>query len=166
MLKAAGAALVWGGCVFWGIRAAARRIMQLRTLEDIAHAIGYMERELVLNHTPLARLLRRCAEACGAQGKRLFLVCAERIEQGDDFAQGWQRETERMDLPEEDRRCLKTLGGILGRFQAQEQAEALGDLRRALEVRLTEERAEQRQTLRLYGILGMTAGGFLTLMLL
>ena len=69
-------------------------------------------------------------------------------------------------LKEEERALLHCLPDILGRYDAPGQAESLACFQREVERCIARGREELRSMSRVYGALGVTAGGFLALMLL
>lgn len=161
-----GVLLVWGGCGWVGLRACAALGQRVRLLEKIGLSLEIAERELVLNKTSLPDLLERLAAEENGQGNRLFLHCKAGLEQGKCFTDAWADALEGSGLEERDKQLLGTLSIWLGRYDARGQAEALTRLRADWEEHIALARERARSLGRVYGTLGMTAGGFLALMLL
>ena len=166
MVRLAGGGLVWLGCVLCSLCAAERQRSRVKLLEEIARALGLLERELTLNHTPLPELLERLAYRTSGQGNRLFRDCRSNIEKGNSFTCAWRTSLSKMNLNEEERMLLQGLPDILGRYDASGQAESLARFRREVEECAARGRDELRSMSRVYGALGMTAGGFLAITLL
>lgn len=166
MVRLAGGGMVWLGCVLWGLCAAGGLRSRVRLLEEIGQALALLERELTLNHTPLPELLEQLAHRTSGQGSRLFQECRSNIEKGNSFTHSWNTSLSKMWLKEEERALLNCLPDILGRYDALGQAEALSCFKREVERCVARGREELRSMSRVYGALGMTAGGFLALMLL
>lgn len=165
MIKLAGAVLVWSGCTLWGLLAVAGLHCRVRVLEDIVQALELLERELALSRNALPELLERMSHRTTRQGRDLFCHCREGIEKGSSFAHSWSEALNHTVLKEEERVLLSCLSQMLGRYDAQGQIQALSQLRKELE-RLTERVREQTRSLgKVYGVLGVTAGGFLALTL-
>ena len=161
-----GVLLVWGGCGLVGLRACGALRQRVRLLEGIGLALEIMERELVLNKTPLPDLLEQLSHKETGQSEGLFFRCKTELEQGKSFTQSWADALDKSELAERDRQLLGTLGVWLGRYDAKGQAEALAHLRVDWDEHIDLARRQARGLGRVYGVLGMTAGGFLSLLLL
>jgi stage III sporulation protein AB len=70
-----------------------------------------------------------------------------------------------LELSQEECACLSGLGTLLGRFDAQEQGKSVNRVRRELEQWAVQARERQRAYGRVYGMLGITAGSALVIML-
>lgn len=73
---------------------------------------------------------------------------------------------EQTDLTEEDREVMGSLAQILGQYDAREQGRGLRRLGEELERRAARRRDEARTMGKVYSVLGLAAGGFLSLSLL
>lgn len=166
MVRLAGGGLVWLGCVLCGLCAAGGLRSRVNLLEEIVQALGLLERELTLNHTPLPELLEQLACRTSGQGSRLFRDCYSSFEKGNSFTYAWNTSLRKVWLKEEERALLHCLPDILGRYDALGQAQTLARFRREVEGCAARSREELCSMSRVYGALGMTAGGFLALMLL
>lgn len=166
MLKLLGAVLVWGGCGIMGACSAGQMRRRVRFLEEMGRALELMEREILLKHTALPELLDMLCSACRGQTQELFLACREEIAKGDSFTYSWMCALERIELPQEDREVLGSLVRILGQYDAGEQGRGLSSLREELACRAARNREEARSMGRVYCVLGLTVGGFLSLSLL
>lgn len=166
MVRLAGGGLVWLGCVLCGLCAAGGLRSRVRLLEELGQAFTLLERELTLNHTPLPELLEQLSCRTSGQGSRLFQECHLYIEKGKSFTYAWNTSLSKVWLKEEERALLHCLPDILGRYDAPGQAESLACFQREVERCVAHGREELRSMSRVYGALGVTAGGFLALMLL
>ena len=166
MLRWTGAALVWMGCIAWGLSAAAEGRMQLRLLEDLVHSLAIAERELTLNRTALPDLMRQLASRAVPQSAQLFQRCADSMETGESFIKAWDSGVAQLPLSREDNALLLGLGQVLGRYEDRGQGEAVAAIRRGLEDRLALVRQQIRSSARVYTALGTAAGGFLALILI
>lgn len=165
MIRLIGMFLIWGGCALWGVREAQTVRRRVRVLEDMGWALEVLERELVLNRTALPELLERLAQK-DTGGAMVFSVCRSMMKTGVDFAQAWGVALERSELRREEWELLSGLSQVLGRYDAGGQAQALAHLRQEVEQRSIRQREEARAMGRVYGVLGITVGGFLSLALL
>lgn len=165
MIKWLGVILVWGGCGIYGLWAATCARQRVRLLEDLGQALELLERELLLNRAALPELFARLERRSTPQGSELFSSCKRMMEQGSGIAQAWETALKQSELRQEEVELLSCLSQVLGRYDAQGQAQALVRLRQELERRSVLCREEARTLSRLYPALGITAGGFVTLTL-
>jgi len=111
-------------------------------------------------------LLDLLCGVCKLQARELFLACRAKIKKGKNFTYSWQCALEHANLSQEDREVLGSLAQILGQYDAQEQGRGLSRLRKDLERRAARSRDEARDMGKVYCVLGLTAGGFLSLTLM
>lgn len=166
----------WLGCVLalcacgaLGWSAAAelkRRVSQLRAF---LAALEEMERELCCRLTPMPELLAGLGERAPGEVGQFFARCAAQMEGLDGpFAPLWDGALVRsgLCLTQEDLGVLAELGGILGRYDAPSQCSAIAQVKGRLEENLAGA-AERRDRLgRVYGVLGLSAGAVLAILLL
>ncbi|MBR2935186.1 MAG: stage III sporulation protein AB [Oscillospiraceae bacterium] len=165
MLKVLGVLLVWSGCVLWGMRAAAVLYRRGKMLDDIGRGLELLERDLALSRDAMPELLKRASHRKTQQGKWLFLNCMAELEKGNSFADSWHAALDKSDLTRQDRDLLAGLSHVMGRFETDGQVQALSRLRVVLE-RHTEHIRRQAQSMgKVYSALGVTVGGFVSLML-
>lgn len=165
MLKVLGVLLVWGGCALWGVRAAAVLRRRVKVLEDVGQGLELMERELALNRMALPELLERVSHRGTEQGRQLFLLCRTELENGNCFAYSWSVALEQSGLIDRDKELLTSLSQVMGRYDADGQIQALSQLRRGLDGHVAHTRRQAQSLGKVYGVLGATVGGFLSLML-
>ena len=166
MIKVLGAVLVWGGCALCGMRAAQQVRRRVRFLEDMGQALEMLERELSLNRVAVPELLERLSDRATYQGRTVFCSCKADIEKGNSFTYAWEKALEQAGVKEEERTLLSCLAQVLGRYDAQGQERAVEHLRQELERRTAQRREESQALSRVYNVLGVTVGGFLSLSLL
>ena len=165
MLKVLGVLLVWSGCVLWGLRAAAVLHHRRKILDDISQGLELLERELTLSRAALPELLKRASHRTTKQGERLFVDCIIELEKGNSFTYSWDAALENSGLTQQDRELLDDLSALMGRYEADGQVQALSRLRGVLD-RHTALISEQAKSIgKVYSVLGVTAGGFISLML-
>ena len=166
MLKLLGTVLVWGGCGLIGIYSAGQMRRRVLFLEEMGLALELLEHELLLKHAAIPELLERLCGVCRRQVRELFLTCKIEIEKGKSFTYSWRYALEQTDLTEEDREVMGSLAQILGQYDAREQGRGLRRLGEELERRAARRRDEARTMGKVYSVLGLAAGGFLSLSLL
>ena len=170
MLRAVGALLLVGGAGFLGFAAAAGLGRRVKSLRIFLAALELMEREIAFRLTPMPDLLEdlagrmpppvsvffaRCRAGLGGLGEKdLGLLWREGLEEVP------------MDLGPEERELLGELGDVLGRYDGEGQRAALERTRLALEETLRRAEEDKIRQGRMYGVLGLTAGAFLVIMLI
>ena len=165
MLNLIGVILVWGGCALWGVHAGAALRGRVRKLERIGLGLEQIEREIEMNATELPELMERLSRQDMQRGTELFFACFSELEQGNSFAGAWGAALEKSVLSSRERQVLSGLPGVLGRYDVNGQVQALSHLRRNWDehISLVQRRVHSLETV--YGVLGVTMGGFLALML-
>ncbi len=169
MIRFLGAVLLSLGGLGIGLAAVSRLAGRVRDLRELESAVETLERELGWRLAPLPEALERAAEGIGGRTARFFRLCARGASapDGGPFRQVWTEcmGASRMYLEREDAAILEELGTVLGRYDGDSQRQAL---ERAA-ARLTEQRKkaeERRERLgRLYGILGLSGGVLLVILL-
>lgn len=167
MLHSLGAVLLLLGGTALGLGAAEGLRGKVRTLEELEGGLELLERELQLRLTPLPELLEALGPRCAPGVAALFDTCLKEIQAGQGVARGWARGVEGLSACSEDsRRALAPLGQVLGRYEAQEQCQAIAAVRQEL-LRLRRLQWEDSRRLgRVYSALGATAGAFCAIVLL
>lgn len=170
MIRLLGAALVVAGCGVLGMAGVARLDGRTRDLGELAAGLDAPQRELGWRLAPLPQALGAAAKAVHGPAAGFFTQCAQRSDRpdGQRFQQVWQDclSTATLRLTPGDRALLERLGPVLGRYDGESQRCALEEAAAGLR-QLQGEAADDRKRLgRVYGMLGMTAGLFLAIVLL
>lgn len=133
------------GCVLialaglWtGVTAARGLSAELDRCEEYVEMLALMELELGRFKTPLPELFSSLEARLGGAGAALCGRVAKACSDDAVFREIWQHEAEK--LPPRERRILLPLGGVLGRFGAEEQAARIGQAREQMAA-LRQERA-------------------------
>ncbi len=149
-----------------GAKAARRQKRRGESLAELAFGLGLLGFELESFQRPLPELCRRLAgQAPGAAGALYRCLCRAMDESpGAGFADCWQAALAELRAPE--RALLGPLGGVLGRYGAAEQRQALSLCRERLEELAAEARESYRRSARLYIGLGAALGAGISLMML
>lgn len=166
----------WLGCAFalcacgaLGWSAARELKLRVEQLRAMMAALEEMERELSCRLTPMPELLAGLGERTPGAAGQFFARCAAGMEGLDGpFSRLWDEALAEsgLSLAEEDRRVLAELGGTLGRYDAASQCSAIGQVRGRLAENLVCA-AERRDRLgRVYGVLGLSAGAALVILLM
>lgn len=170
MIKLIGSIMLAGGAVFWGLAATAQLERRVKSLRAMLGALECLEREISFRLTPMPELIAQLAKQAqppvGTFFARLLTLLPQLGER--TLSELWSETLEAlpMDLGDRDREVLRELGGVLGRYDGEGQREALslaqGRLNQCLVVA-----AEERARLgRVYGVLGLSAGALLVILLL
>jgi len=164
------AVLLTGGAAALGFGAVRRLERRVQELNQLWVGLSMIRRELGWQLTPLPELLRRAAgETKGAVSDffRLCAVGAGRLN-GRPFRQIWQQGLEcvNLRLEEDDLEALEQLGGVLGRYDEEHQQKALEQALSRLEEQRRQAVDHRARLGRVYGMLGLTSGLFLVILLI
>ena len=169
MIRVLGAALLTVGCGGLGLSAVNRLDSRVRDLRELSAGLEILQRELGWRLSPLPKALEAAGEGTHERAAQFFAFCAQGIEQlaGVPFRALWNRGLEQcpLRLSREDRALLEQLGPVLGRYDGDSQRQAVENVLTGLLRQQTQAEDDRRRLGRVYGVLGLTAGLFLTLML-
>ena len=170
MIRIFGAALLILGCGGLGLSAVNRLDGRVRDLRELSAGLEILQRELGWRLSPLPEALETAAGGTHGRAAQFFACCAQGAKQlaGSPFRTLWSRGLERSPLwlSGEDRALLEQLGPILGRYDGDSQRQAVENALAGLGRRLTQAEDDRRRLGRVYGILGLTAGVFLAIVLI
>ena len=170
MLRLVGAGMLLAASAALGLSAAGELTARVRDLEQLILAIKSMEWELHSKRSLLPEVLRRTMSCMTGNVKEFYLLCISRLErkEGVPFSQIWEQAAEAapLHLNDTDRALLLEVGRILGRSDADSQCIALKETRERLTRALEDAREEKNRMGRVYGMLGITAGSFLAIILI
>lgn len=165
-----GALLLTGSGLWLGLQVSRDLTRRLAALESWSHALTLLEQELSFHLPDLPHLVDTLASRCeGGAGEFLEVLRGELSGLAEcSFAEIWTKTLKRRPggLTEKDREPLYRLGGILGRCGWEEQCEAAGLTRRAVERQAEELRKELHRKGQSSGILGLSLGAFAAILLL
>ncbi len=147
-----------------GLRAAQRQRETLRRCVVLCQMLELMTFELTRFRTPLPELFSGLASQLGEPAAGLCAAVADLLGSGAPFSEAWTKSLAAVSAMEGEE--LAPLAVILGRYGAEEQAEAVDVCRRALESRGASIRAQLRERSRVYVGVGAAGGVILAVMLL
>ena len=169
MIRVLGAALLMTGCGVLGLSAVNRLDGRVQDLRELSAGLEILLRELGWRLSPLPEALEAAAAGTHERAARFFAFCAQGARQlaGAPFRTLWSRGLEQcpLRLSREDRALLEQLGPILGRYDGDSQRQAVENVLAGLSRQQVQAGDDRRRLGRVYGVLGLTAGLFLTLML-
>lgn len=168
MLRLAGAVLLTGGGAALGLCAAARLTGRVRAIGALLEALEDLERELSFRLASMPELLSRAARARPPAGE-FFRACLAGLEQLGEksLEEIWDEALPAAgDLGEHPADILRSLGGVLGRYDGERQRESISAACLALRRCLAEAEAERKRLGKVYGALGTVAGALLAILLL
>ena len=154
MLKLFGGLLLTGGGLAAGLSAAGELARRLRDLMVWVGALGEME-------------LSGRAEGAPGQALKLAGEGLERLGEYS-FAEIWTDALAACEggLDREDLALLRDLGTVLGRWDGEAQCRAIAAVRSGLEENAARLRRRLEREGRVYGVVGLSAGVFLTILFL
>lgn len=170
MMKLMGTVLLTAGCGAMGLGAVFRLDGRVMDLRELTVGLESLQRELCWRLTPLPEALKRAAGEAHGRAALFFGWCAQNTcaLDGQPFRQIWSKGLERCPLrvDREDRSILEQLGAVLGRYDADSQRQAIEGVIAGLSHRQAQAVEDRHRLGRVYAVLGMTAGLFLTVLLI
>lgn len=162
--------MVVAGCAAASFGAVCRLDGRVKDLEELTAGLETLQRELCWRLTPLPEAMKEAAGGIHGRAAELFDWCAgeSRRLDGRTFQQVWQDGLERcpLALNKEDRAVLERLGPVLGRYDADGQRQAIEGAADSLNHRKVQATEDRNRLGRVYGVLGLTAGLFLVILLI
>ncbi len=144
-----------------------QRIRSLRSLQEAVRAMGM---ELEQKSTLLPELLGKLAIHAAQPAAGFLSAAAAFLEKREgDFPRAWNqalKETDALCLLPEEAQALRNLGGILGRFGAERQAEEIRRTESRLALFLELEEKEHMKRNKVRAAVGAGAGLMLAILLL
>ena len=169
MIRVAGVVFLLGASAAIGFGTAEGLKLRVRELEMLISSLELMELELKTHLTPLPQLLRLGAKTTEKHVKQFYLLCTDGIDAKEDksFFELWRAAAETIPfrLSEEDLRIMVELGGILGRYDAASQCNALVETRRKLFLALEDAKKQKEKLGNVYSTLGVAIGAILGIVL-
>ena len=170
MIRLVGAALLTAGGAALGFGAVCHLERRVRDLNLLSVGLAVMRRELDHRMTALPELLALAVKETKHEVSDFFRLCSVGASHlnGRAFRDIWKQGLElvHLHMEAEDLAVVERLGSVLGRYDGENQRQALDEARD----RLDEQRklaSEQRNRLgKVYGTLGLTAGVFLVILLI
>lgn len=170
MIRWIGAVLLTSGSAALGYLAIKHMDGRVRDLRELTAGIETLQRELGWRLAPLPEALSRAAESVKGRAAQFFQLCSSGAEHlnGRMFQQIWRdaAEASQMRLEREDMDLLEKLGSVLGRYDGDSQRQALEIAGARLESQRAAAAAQRVRLGRVYGVLGLTAGLFLVILLI
>lgn len=167
MLKLWGACIVFFGFLALGHFEGGRRRRALARLRDLMQALLIMERELSLKRPPLPALFETAGGHCRfSENAEAMKACAEECEKGNDFTETWSEYITSICADHPIAELLNTAASVMGRYETLGQEQALCHLRQQLEQALAPLAKRTADESKLCLVLGCTAGGLLSILLL
>lgn len=168
-MRIAGAIMLLAASVMLGLGAAGILNARVRELEMLITSLEVMERELRMHLTPLPDLLRLTSSAVKGSVKEFYLLCIFGLERKKDrtFRSLWSESAEaaQLSVSKQDLCILEELGSVLGRYDAASQCSAICATREKL-IQAFEEAKERKGKMGgVYTMLGVAAGGILSIVL-
>lgn len=170
MIRLLGAVLLTAGCGCLGLSAVNRLDSRVRDLRELSAGLEILQRELGWRLSPLPKALEAASGGTHGRAAQFFAFCAQETGRltGTPFRALWSKGLEQcpLRLNREDRALLEQLGPVLGRYDGDSQRQAVENVLAGLSRRRAQAEDDRRRLGRVYGILGLTAGLFLALVLI
>ncbi len=171
MIRLLGAALVIGATGTMGALGVLSLRRRVRVLEGLIVSLQLMESEICSRMTPMREVLDMLSGSAPACVRGLFRRATEGMSALGrcSFYTIWKNAVAgsyELRLRPQEAELLTELGLCLGRYDVREQAEAIGRLRRRLELILRRAEAERDRDSRLHAFFGIASGIFAVIILL
>lgn len=169
MLKLTGAILLILGASLLGLSLAGRLTERTRALRAMIGALDLVERELTFHLASMPELLQRVATSAAYPADCFFRRCLTELDHlgEQSLEEIWIKALPELgQLDENAAAVLREVGGVLGKYDWENQRACLTAARVRLEECFHQAREEQRRMGRVYGTLGVTAGVFFAILLL
>lgn len=170
MIRLVGAVFLAGGGAALGFGAVRRLERRVQVLNQMSLGLNMIRRELDWRMSPLPDLLSLASRETKGEVSDFFRLCSIGVRNlnGRPFRQIWQQglEAAQLRMESEDFAVVEQLGSVLGRYDSGNQRQALEEAIARLDEQ-RKEAADQRNRLgKVYGMLGLTAGVFLVILLI
>ena len=170
MARWLGAALLLAGSSAMGAWAVAQLRGRTQDLQGLTAGLEAMSRTLTASLAPLDEMLQAAETCAGPRPAQLFRYCRRNLVQlnGQPFVHLWDKALKEtpLRLEKEDLTVLRQVGNVLGRYDSDSQAAALGQAVQRLAQHQRQAQERQGRLGRVYGTLGVASGLFLSIMLL
>jgi len=171
MLNVVGAVLIIGATAAVGLSSVWRMRARVRVLSGLIVAIEAMKNEICDRLMPIPELLEQLARESDVPVDQLFhRAIREMADIGiQSFYFIWKAAVESaqtLELTKEERQTLIDLGRTLGRYDTEQQREALTYTLRRLEGHLRRAEEECTKHSRVHAVLGIAVGVFVVVILL
>ena len=170
MIRTMGAVLVIAATGLVGLRGVIRLRRRVQVLEGLIVALQMMESEICSCLTPMREVLEKLSKEAPPPVRKLYSNAVEGMaELGRcSFFAIWREAVERsreLPLTREEAETLTELGLCLGRYDVREQAEAIGRVRRRLEIYLKRAEDERTRDSKTHAFFGVASGVFAVMIL-
>lgn len=161
--------LLLAGCTALGVERSFGLKRRTACLWELRRALEALCRELTFSLRPLGELMDQARRESREETSMLFALCQEHFQRsgGESWAESWTSALEEAPLPlkETDKRLLREAGPVLGRYDGEDQRQALTGIVSRLGDQAEEARGEERRLFRVYATLGAAAGLFCLILL-
>jgi len=163
MIRIIGALFLVGGASVIGIYASSELSVRSRVLSSFLSALDIMQAEIGGRLTPICELMERLSEAVQPPLDSFFGACGKEKREKKDtpFFLIWKKNlllADYLKLKENEREVIGELGGVLGRYVAEEQVTAIAHLRRRVASMAESAEGDRKRLGKLYAKLGLLCG--------
>ena len=165
MIKLIGAIMLIGGTAAWGLTSVFRLRARCRSLAAVTHALGVMQSEICDRLTPMPELFVQLADEAEYPASLLYKNAGDKLQSlgSASISSIWRKavsSTPELLLAPPEEAVLAELGASLGKYNADEQKNALVYTRRRMEE--FTRRAEQTRDndSKMHALLGVASGVF------
>lgn len=171
IIKILGAVLITAATTAVGLSSAGRLKTRVRSLSSLITGLDLMRSEISTRLTPIPEILELLAREAAEPARGFFLSCLVKQKKlrGKPFSAAWRAalsECAELELRENEMQTLLELGGALGRYDAERQAEAIAKTRSRMETFLAAAEGERDREGKTRALLGAAAGAAIVIILI
>ncbi|MDR1116810.1 MAG: stage III sporulation protein AB [Oscillospiraceae bacterium] len=159
MIRIIGAALLVAGFAFIGFDASNRLKKRVKVIGGLIQALEVLSAEITYNLSPVGQAVASAALAAG-EASPFFADCKARLEKegSSRFEECWLKSAEKLECDEGTKEIAASLAGVIGKYEAAEQAKAIEYAVSRLKKRLEEAEEERKRSSKVYMTLGVSCG--------
>ena len=171
MLKLIGAAIVILSCLAMGIESSLSVRNGIKSLSSLVSSMELMKDEICERLTPMPELLELLVQRAERPAASFYANCLRALtsEKAESFAESWRIalvQTRELQLTPDEALCFGELGKTLGRYDADNQREAITRTQGRMAEYLRRAESERAQKGKVCAALGLSAGLMLVIILM
>lgn len=169
MLKFIGSVMTIGGCWWIGFRISSRLHRRCASIAELISAIRFIKNEITFRLASLEEIMFRLKDNSGQFTKQFFEeICAQMsVNRDDGFEKNWNKSTDKLIwINSGDKELLYETARLLGKSNAENQAQGLQYIERRLESSLELAERERTEKSKLYRTLAIGTGAVAVLLVI
>lgn len=171
LVKSLGIALVIAGFGFWGLLGAKKMEKRVSQLKNLRLALGFLEKEMTYNHTPLSQAMDRTYKFSPPPINFIFRECSLYLQGkagvtgGEALSQAIKKTSPNLELKKEDIELVLSASSQLGMSDIYEQQKLMIFLQEELKIQEEKAREEVNSSQKLWSYGGFILGTIVVILL-